>query len=97
VQARGAGGTCTRAEITNRVGVDTGGLTGDGRWQVSTASLTVSTTSPPTFAGTIEISGQAAKDTNNIGIGMYVSTAGVTMRCTTTTTTAPGSAGGDPC
>jgi prepilin-type N-terminal cleavage/methylation domain-containing protein len=97
VQARGAGGTCTRAEITNRVGVDTAGLTGDGRWTVSTASLTVSTTSPPTFAGTIEISGQAGKDTNNIGIGMYVSTTGVTMRCTTTTTTAPGSAGGDPC
>ena len=97
VQARGAGGTCTRAEITNRVGVDTAGLTGDGRWTVSTASLTVSTTSPPTFSGTIEISGQSGKDTNNIGIGMYVSTTGVTMRCTTTTTTAPGSAGGDPC
>jgi prepilin-type N-terminal cleavage/methylation domain-containing protein len=97
VQARGAGGTCSRAEITNRVGIDTAGLTGDARWTVSTASLTVSTGSPPTFAGTIEVSGQSGKDTNNIGIGMYVSTAGITMRCTTTTTTAPGSAGGDPC
>src|SRR5688572_22806876 len=47
VQARGAGGTCSRAEITNRVGIDTAGLTGDARWTVSTASLTVSTGSPP--------------------------------------------------
>jgi len=97
VQARGAGGTCARADITNRVGTDTAGLTGDQRWSVGTASLTVSTTSPPTFSGTITVSGQASKDTDNIGIGMYVSNTGVTMRCTTTSTTPPASTGGDPC
>ena len=96
VQARGAGGTCSRTEITNRVGIDTTGLTGDGRWQVGTASLQVSTTSPPTFSGTIEVIGKGT-DTNNIGIGMYVTSTGVTMRCTTTTSAAPGSTGGDPC
>ena len=97
VQARGAGGTCARADITNRVGIDTTGLTGDQRWTVSSATLQVSTTSPPTFAGTIEVSGRGGKDTDNIGIGMYVSSTGVVMRCTTTSTTAPGSTGGDPC
>ena len=96
VQARGAGGTCALADITNRVGVSTTGITGDTRWQVATAALTVSTTTPPTFTGTITVSGNAA-DTNQIGIGMYVSSTGVIMRCTTTSNTPPASNAGDPC
>ena len=71
VQTKGAGGSCVLADITNRVGVSSAGLTGDGRWTVATSSLTVSTTSPPTFTGTITISGMSGTDTNNIGIGMY--------------------------
>lgn len=97
VQARGAGGTCDRAQITNRVGIGSAdGVTGDLRWQVSTAALTVSTTSPPTFSGTIEVLGKGT-DTANIGIGMYVTSTGVTMRCTTTAAVGPGATGGDPC
>ena len=98
VQARGAGGTCARTDIVNRVGTDTAGLTGDQRWQIGTASLSVSTTSPPTFSGTIEVSGKGGKDTDKIGIAMFVSNQGVTMRCTTTSTTPPASStDGDPC
>src|SRR5262245_33961886 len=97
VQARGAGGTCAKTDITNRVGTDTAGLTGDQRWSVGTASLTVSTTSPPTFSGTITVSGQSGKDTDNIGIAMYITNQGVTMRCTTTSASPPASNAGDPC
>src|SRR5262245_56723382 len=97
VQARGAGGTCTRSDITNRVGTDTAGLTGDQRWSVGTASLTVSTTSPPTLRGTIAVSGQSGRDTQNIGIAMYITNQGVTMRCTTTSASPPASNAGDPC
>src|SRR3989338_7695064 len=41
VQYKGAGGTCARADIAGRIGVTTAGVTGDGRWTVGAASLTV--------------------------------------------------------
>ena len=98
VQAKGAGGTCVIAEITNRVGVSSASfLTGDLRWKLVSAQLTVSATSPPTFTGTIAVSGAVGKDTANIGIGMYATNTGVFLRCTTTTTDIPGTGAGDPC
>jgi type IV pilus assembly protein PilA len=97
VQAKGAGGSCTLSEINNRIGVSTAGLTGDARWQVSAAALTVSTASPPTFSGTIGIVGQSGKDTDGIGIGMYPSTIGVVLRCNTTANSVPASNAGEPC
>ena len=98
VQAKGAGQSCARSEITNRVGIGTAdGITGDQRWQVTSGTnLTVSSTSPPTFTGTIEVIGKGS-DNGNIGIGMYVTSTGVIMRCSTTAATPPGSGGGDPC
>src|SRR3990172_10803167 len=53
VQYKGAGGTCARADIAGRIGVTTAGVTGDARWTVGTASLTVSTDATPTFSGAI--------------------------------------------
>ncbi len=97
VQAKGAGGSCTLTDIVNRVGVSTAGTTGDGRWTVGSAQLTVSTASPPTFSGTITTVGVSGKDTDQIGIAMYVTSTGITMRCTTTANAAPASNAGDPC
>ena len=99
VQSRGAGGTCTLTDIAGRIGVSAGtGLTGDLRWAVDTgSSLSVSTASPPTFAGSIGVSGQATKDTNNIGIGMHASSTGVTLRCSLTSTAPPASNTGEAC
>src|SRR5262249_33764144 len=97
-QARGAGGTCALGDITNRVGVTTAGGTGDGRWSLGTASLTVSSgTAAPTFSGTINVLGIATADTNLISVAMYPTSSGVIMRCTTTALTALGSTDGDPC
>ncbi len=97
VQARGAGGTCSRTDIQGRIGVDTAGTTGDGRWVVGTASLTVSTAAAPTFSGTITVAGVASKDTDQIAIAMYPTSTGVILRCTTTSLTPPGSTAGESC
>jgi type IV pilus assembly protein PilA len=99
VQAKGGGGTCARPDITNRVGVDsTSGTTGDGRWTISSAFLSVTTASPPTFSGTIQTIGVASKDTDNIAMSMFVSATGTILRCTTTSLTPPGSSStGEPC
>ncbi|MBI2525908.1 MAG: type II secretion system protein [Candidatus Rokubacteria bacterium] len=99
VQARGGGGTCARADVATRIGISSAtGLTGDTRWTVGTASLTVSNTNPPTFSGTINVFGVAARDTNNIAIAMYPGTWGVALRCTTTSLVPPAnSTAGEPC
>ena len=97
VQARGAGGTCNLTDIAGRIGTSSAGTTGDGRWTVSSASLTVSTLTPPTFSGTIGVIGVATRDTDQIGIGMYPTSTGVILRCTTTTLSIPASTGGEPC
>ncbi len=89
-QAKGSGGTCALAEIFNRIGVDSAG-------HVPSAALTVSSGAPPSFTGTILISGAAGKDTDRIAIGMYPTSTGVILRCTTTTGTPPSSSEGDPC
>src|SRR2546428_1108063 len=40
VQAQGAGGSCGLTDITARVGISSGGSTGDLRWTVTSANLT---------------------------------------------------------
>jgi prepilin-type N-terminal cleavage/methylation domain-containing protein len=99
VQAKGSGQQCQLSEITNRVGLNTAGTTGDTRWTVGTAILSVSGgTATPTFTGTITVSGATGKDTDLIGIGMFPQgTAGVVLRCVTTSNTPPTSTTGDPC
>ena len=98
VQSKGAGGTCALADIAGRIGVGTGdGITGDGRWDVTAASLTVSTATTPTFSGSITVAGSSAADTNQIAIAMYPTSTGVIMRCTTTSLTPPGSTAGEAC
>ena len=99
VQAKGAGGTCALADVVGRIGVTAAGLTGDGRWDVVVASLTVSSgTAVPTFSGTIGVSGIAARDTDNIAMAMFPGTWGVVLRCTTSSLTPPAtSTSNEPC
>ena len=99
VQSKGAGGTCGLGDIAGRIGVTTAGVTGDARWTVGAASLTVSSgTAVPTFSGTIGVSGIAARDTDNIAMAMFPGTWGVVLRCTTTSLTPPAtSTSNEPC
>ena len=97
VQSKGAGGTCARGDIAGRIGVTTAGVTGDARWTVGAASLTVSTAAAPTFSGTINVFGSTTADTNLIAISMFPTSTGVILRCTTTSLTPPGSTTGEAC
>lgn len=97
-QAKGPGRSCSVTEITRRIGVSTTGITGDGRWTVATGGrLTVSSTTPPTFTGTIQVSGRAPNNVP-VALSMFPTTRGVVLRCTTTSSTPPASStAGSPC
>jgi prepilin-type N-terminal cleavage/methylation domain-containing protein len=98
VQTKGAGANCVLTEINARIGVGTTGLTGDSRWQLSTATLSLGTGAVPTFGGTIAVAGQAGKDTAGVSLAMFPTTDGVKLRCDTTSATPPASStAGDPC
>ena len=98
VQAKGSGQSCSVSEIVNRVGVSTAGVTGDGRWTVTTSgSLAVSSASPPTFSGTIQAAGSGA-DTASLSLGMFPTTTGVFLRSNSASSTPPtGPTAGEPC
>jgi prepilin-type N-terminal cleavage/methylation domain-containing protein len=98
VQSKGSGQSCAKTEIINRVGVDASGNTGDGRWVVQDANLSISAANPPTFTGTISVKGVSGKDTDALSMAMFTSSTGVVLRCNTASLTPPAdSASGDPC
>jgi prepilin-type N-terminal cleavage/methylation domain-containing protein len=98
IQAKGAGGTCAKSEIVNRVGVNAAGTTGDGRWVLNTATMSISTTSPPTFSGTISVNGVSGRDTDLLSLAMFTTSTGVVLRCNNASLTPPASSSaGDPC
>src|SRR6266496_4913460 len=71
VQVKGSGSNCVQSEIRNRVGLDATGSTYDGRWVVSTAQLSVSTSVPPVLDGTITVSGVAGKNTDAMSLAFF--------------------------
>jgi prepilin-type N-terminal cleavage/methylation domain-containing protein len=87
VQVKGSGGNCVVSEVQSRIGLDSANKTYDGRWQVSTAQLTVSGT-PPGLTGTITVAGVGG-NANGMSLAMFAETSGVTLRCDTTTATPP--------
>ena len=98
VQVKGAGTSCVRSEILNRVGLDAAGSTYDGRWVVATAQMSVSTATPPVMDGTITVSGVAGKNTDLTALAFFANASGVTLKCNTTSTAPPAtSADGEAC
>jgi len=98
VQVKGSGQTCVMDEVKNRVGLDGGGKTYDGRWEVRTAQLTVSTATPPVLEGEIKVSGVSGKNTDGMSLAFFADSTGVTLRCDTTSTTPPAnSSAGEAC
>ena len=83
VQVKGSGQNCVVSEVQARIGLDTSGKTYDGRWQITTAQLSVSGT-PPALTGLITVSGLSGKNTEGLSLAMFAETAGVTLRCDTT-------------
>ena len=97
-QAKGPGRSCTLTEIARRIGVSNAGLTGDGRWTVVNSSrLTVSSTNPPRFTGTIQVFGRTP-NTVAVALSMFPTTRGVILRCNTNSSTPPANTtAGSPC
>jgi prepilin-type N-terminal cleavage/methylation domain-containing protein len=99
VQVKGSLGSCDVNDVRNRVGLSNpGNSTYDGRWVVSSASLTVSSATPPVLDGKIEVSGVSGKNTDAMSLAFFANASGVTLRCNTTSLTPPTSSTSDePC
>ncbi len=97
VQAKGAGNGCDVSEVLTRVGLSSAKSTYDGRWLVSTGTLTVTTASPPVLNGTIEVQGVTGQNTAAMSLGMYADSTGVVLRCSDSTTPPGSSTAGNAC
>jgi prepilin-type N-terminal cleavage/methylation domain-containing protein len=97
VQSKGAGNGCDVSEVLARVGLGAAKSTYDGRWVVTTGTLTVTTASPPVLNGTIEIAGVAGKNTAAMALGFYADSTGVVLRCSDSLTPPGSSTGGESC
>src|SRR6266508_1549181 len=98
VQVKGAGQSCVRSEVAQRVGLNTTTFqTYDGRWSVPTADLTVTTDNPPQLTGQVSVSGVGG---NAVGmsLSMYGTATGVLLRCDVNCATPPATvAAGQDC
>src|SRR6266849_6833656 len=81
VQTQGQGGSCVVADVAQRIGLDASSRTYDGRWEIATASLTVSGT-PPGLTGTITVAGVNG-NTAGMSLAMFATATGVVLRCDT--------------
>ena len=75
---------CTVALLSQRIGVTTAGVTGDGRWAVGITTVTLDTSTNNRFlGGPVTVAGLVAP-VNNMAAGLFIDTGGVlTMRCKT--------------
>ena len=98
VQLKGAGGNCDRSEVAQRVGLDTSSFnTYDGRWNVPTAHLTVTTNNPPQLLGQISVSGVGG-NAAGMSLSMFGTATGVVLRCDVNSETSPAnSTAGEDC
>src|SRR5947207_11807321 len=81
VQVKGAGQSCVRSDVAQRVGMDTSTFnTYDGRWNIPTAQLTVTTDNPQirSASGTVRGEGCNAAGTS---LSMFGTATGVGVKC----------------
>ena len=99
VQGKGAGASCTLAEVASRAAVNPAtGATPDGRWIVGPGStLTLSSGAPPVVTGAIAIAGATGRDTAALALSLYVTPTGNAFRCETRSGVPPGPTGGQSC
>jgi prepilin-type N-terminal cleavage/methylation domain-containing protein len=89
VQVKGSGGNCDRVDVAQRVGLNTTSFnTYDDRWNIPTATLTVTTHNPPQLLGQVSVSGVGG-NANGMSLSMFATATGMVLRCDVTTATAP--------
>jgi type IV pilus assembly protein PilA len=98
VQVKGSGGNCVRSEVAQRVGMDTSSFnTYDGRWNIPTAQLTVTTNNPPQLLGQVSVSGVGGNATG-MSLSMFGTATGVVLKCDVNSATPPAnSTAGEDC
>src|SRR4029453_7079041 len=98
VQVKGAGQSCVRSDVAQRVGMDTSTFNpSDGRGNVPTAQLTGTTSNPPQLLGQVSVSGVGG---NAVGmsLSMFGTATGVVLKCDVNSATPPASsAAGQDC
>lgn len=98
VQVKGAGQSCSRADVAQRVGLNSTSFnTYDGRWNVPTAELTVTTSNPPQLLGQVSVSGVGG-NAAGMSLSMFGTSTGVVLKCDVNSATPPtSSATGQDC
>ena len=98
VQVKGAGQSCSRADVAQRVGLSSTSFnTYDGRWNVPTAELTVTTSNPPQLLGQVSVSGVGG-NAAGMSLSMFGTSTGVVLKCDVNSATPPtSSATGQDC
>ena len=80
------GATCTITQLAQRIGVDSGGITGDGRWKVGITAVTLNTATNVFGGGPVTVAGQVSP-VNNMSAGVFIAGGVVTIHCNTTSAT----------
>ena len=75
----GGGGSCSFAEIAGNAGVGPTGLSGDGRWQVTAAQISVGGT-PPGPIGQVSIAGVGG-NAKGLSASLFATPEGTVTRC----------------
>jgi prepilin-type N-terminal cleavage/methylation domain-containing protein len=97
--AQTGGATCNLTAINQRVGVSTGGASGDGRWTLAvSAPVTMTTATPSTVqGGPIRVNGNITNDNSTLRVAMFLTTTGVILRCDSNSTAPASATSGEPC
>src|SRR5437867_4092377 len=81
-----AGTSCTLANLAQRIGVTTAGVSGDGRWTVAITPVTLDVTTNKFGGGPVTVAGTAGTTVEKMAAGVFITAAGVVeIRCNTTT------------
>jgi len=97
-QGKGSNNNCVVSEVRTKAGLNSSDFTSDGRWKVSTGTLSVDSSLPPILDGVIKVQGQSGTNTANMSLLLYADASGVTLRCDTTSANPPASkTAGEPC
>ncbi len=76
--------SCTLANLAQRIGVTSGGVSGDGRWTVAITAVTLDVNTNKFGGGPITVAGTGG-NVADLSAGTFIDAAGVvTIRCKTT-------------
>jgi type IV pilus assembly protein PilA len=94
--SKGAGQSCNLTSVVGRLGVNSSGVTGDGRWTVDPASV-ITVNADNTYSGTIGVRGTGG-DNSDMAAAIFGTSTGIVLRCNLNNNTPPSGPGdGDPC